>query len=360
MASLSEIKELKVLFLNTFLMPPGMSPHKTIHKDARLHYLCDNIIGDYDILLFCEVFNLHFMAKAVGCFGLMPSFHRQHTLIQRARDKGFKYHCTQTGISLPHITDGGLIILSRFPIDETDSMIFSDSGPGYERFMAKGVLYAQIGGIDLFVSHLQSDQISVSESSIGSGEEIRKKQIVEMKKFISKYAKSDRLCLLAADMNIDATVKLDDNIVVEKEEYKNMIAELGAIDLFYATHDYFPVTYGARLEDGRPMATDLTCQDEIGACETLDYFLRIDHKYSIPGLLDYGTSDGEYEYHDEVTKSMVMGWIIKNINIEKFQTPMEDFSQISDHFGISFTLKRPFEFIDNGGESGSYWFELAL
>jgi len=100
--------------------------------------------------------------------------------------------------------DGGLIILSKYPIIECSAMTYSLSS-GTDRLASKGVLYARIqlspsaaDYIHVFNTHLQSHDYSNS----------RLAQIGELIDFISEIIKSDkdyiRPILIAGDFNVAA------------------------------------------------------------------------------------------------------------------------------------------------------------
>jgi len=100
--------------------------------------------------------------------------------------------------------DGGLIILSKYPIIECSAMTYSSSS-GTDRLASKGAVYAciQIGPsaddyIHIFNTHIQSHNYSNS----------RLAQISELVDFISEIIKSDkdyiRPILIAGDFNVAA------------------------------------------------------------------------------------------------------------------------------------------------------------
>jgi hypothetical protein len=100
--------------------------------------------------------------------------------------------------------DGGLIILSKYPIIECSAMTYSSSS-GSDKLANKGIIYAriQIGPsegdyIHVFNTHIQSHTYS----------ETRLAQISELMVFISGIIKSDkeyiRPILVAGDFNISA------------------------------------------------------------------------------------------------------------------------------------------------------------
>ena len=121
---------IKILSYNLYMRPPPVKTNDSDHKDARLEEFVMHL-DDFDIVCNQEVFST------------MNS--RKQRLITYAQKAGFMYHC----ISDPppffsgYATDGGLVILSRFPIIESGFSpypygVLSDS------LSYKGVLYAKI------------------------------------------------------------------------------------------------------------------------------------------------------------------------------------------------------------------------
>jgi len=119
--------------------------------------------------------------------------------------------------------DGGLIILSKYPIIECSAMTYSSSS-GTDRLASKGALYACIqlsssadDYIHVFNTHIQSHNYSKS----------RLAQIIELMDFISEIIESDkdytRPILIAGDFNVaaeknDNWMKLADIAPPETEE----------------------------------------------------------------------------------------------------------------------------------------------
>lgn len=119
--------------------------------------------------------------------------------------------------------DGGLIILSKYPIVECSAMTYSSSS-GTDRLANKGVVYARIqislstdDYIHVFNTHIQSHDYSDS----------RLLQIAELMDFISEIVKSDKKyihpILIAGDFNVaadkpDNWIKLADIAPPETEK----------------------------------------------------------------------------------------------------------------------------------------------
>lgn len=99
------------------------------------------------------------------------------------------------------LVDDELTLISRYPIVETNSLIFSDSA-GIDTAAAKGVLHARLwrGGdfpahdvIDVYTTHLQA----------GDFPDIRRSQLAELAEFIHTISPPTMPILILGDLNID-------------------------------------------------------------------------------------------------------------------------------------------------------------
>jgi hypothetical protein len=81
--------------------------------------------------------------------------------VKQARRAGFGYHarCPAAQLSAGKLMDGGLLVLSRYPITTAEWCQF-DTGVGVDRIAGKGVLYValELGTqcLHLFNTHMQA------------------------------------------------------------------------------------------------------------------------------------------------------------------------------------------------------------
>ena len=89
-----------------FMRPPPVKTNATDFKDARLDAFAKTQFDNFDIICFQELFS------TVNT--------RKQRLISYAQKAGFVYHavCDLPGFFSGYSTDGGLLIVSRFPIIE--------------------------------------------------------------------------------------------------------------------------------------------------------------------------------------------------------------------------------------------------
>ena len=123
-------KTVRLLTYNMYMRPPPVKTNESDFKDARLEEFAKKL-EDFDIVCNQEVFST------------LNS--RKQRLITYAQRCGFLYYTSSDQPSLfsGYATDGGLVIMSRFPIIESDFCpyhygVLSDS------LSYKGVLYAKI------------------------------------------------------------------------------------------------------------------------------------------------------------------------------------------------------------------------
>lgn len=102
----------KFLTLNIFMRPPGIKNNWSDFKDDRLEFIVRHVLPHYDVVSFQEAF----------AFGSR----RKDRLVLAAREMGFNHH-VESARKYPWqiAVDGGLLILSRFPIKESQQIEYS-------------------------------------------------------------------------------------------------------------------------------------------------------------------------------------------------------------------------------------------
>ena len=138
---------MRLLTYNLFMRPPPVKTNASDFKDARLDEFVKQLDA-FDIICHQEVFST------------MNT--RKQRLITYARKAGFLYHVVNDYPSLfsGYAVDGGLLILSRFPIIESAFELY-DYGVVSDALSYKGVLYAKIEiqpglVLHLFNTHTQA------------------------------------------------------------------------------------------------------------------------------------------------------------------------------------------------------------
>ncbi len=182
---------LDVLTLNTALLPRIVA---STRQAERVSAMAPHLIG-YDVLVLEELF---------------VNDWREALLAELASD--YPYRTDLVGKDgaggNPLRQDGGIIILSRWPIERQATMMFGGVCSGTDCLADKGVAYAEVRKgrfrYHVFGTHAQSEY--------GFGVEgVRRQQFVMWRAFIAGLNISpDEPVLLAGDFNVDAyTPELD-------------------------------------------------------------------------------------------------------------------------------------------------------
>jgi hypothetical protein len=102
----------RLLTFNLFMRPPGIKNNENDYKDERLDYIIEHVLPSYDIITFQEAFAF--------------ANRRIDKLLTAAFDQGFFYHVdSPRHYPWDLAGDGGLLLLSRFPIKKADRIEFS-------------------------------------------------------------------------------------------------------------------------------------------------------------------------------------------------------------------------------------------
>jgi endonuclease/exonuclease/phosphatase family metal-dependent hydrolase len=97
-------EEIKILTYNIFLRPYMIKSNEDDHKESRMRFIVD-MIKEYQIVCLQEVFD--------------NFTHRRNSFLELAFEIGFKYFakCPAPSFCEPALIDGGVLILSKFPIE---------------------------------------------------------------------------------------------------------------------------------------------------------------------------------------------------------------------------------------------------
>ncbi len=338
-------KEIKVLTYNIFLRPPPVKNNFSDYKDARLKDF-SKLLNNFDVICLQEM------------FGTFTS--RRQQLIESAFHSGMFYHAEVPAPSFfsKNLIDPGLLILSRFPIVESEFKPFKNTVLQCS-VVWKGILYAKIkikdSNLLILNLHLQATYFSTNSDQWDLLIETRLSQIEELKKFIShiisekNITPNDQIILLG-DFNIDAhCFKHKINLTFDRKilnEYNILLEKLNELfitnDLIKNKFNSYPFTYGVTGEENlnkldnseeqkapieyiqnRPNKNSkydlvLTDESDRGCFQSLDYIFEINPKSR------------------ETSKKLKIDY--NSLKIEEFLIDDRPYQQLSDHFGISLDL----------------------
>lgn len=191
-------KNIKLLTYNIFLRPPLIKNNENDWKDERLDDF-SKVMHNFDIICLQEM------------FGALNN--RKHSLIRYATKSGFFFYVDALSPSFisKYIVDGGLVILSRFPIISHSYTQFK-YGVVSDSLAQKGVLYAKIAvrntQLHLFTTHLQASYFDCGENHFKVSMNTRMEQIKLTNHIMhdvlkQEYKSGDKIILLG-DFNVDA------------------------------------------------------------------------------------------------------------------------------------------------------------
>ena len=271
--------DVRVLTYNFFLRPPLVKTNDHDHKDSRLEYFLQNVLPNYDIVAFQEVFS--FMNG------------RARYLIREAKLKGFNYHVSSTTRGLWFGVDGGLVLLSRFEIVDSEFVEFQKAAIA-DRLAAKGILYAKIAVrpssfLHVFTTHMQASSHTTTRMDDPTVV-VRLYQTRELRDFmISKLhdRKASEPVMILGDFNVNGRgVALNNGAIsAHSMEYALTLMTLRCEDyatrypvrdLLFEKLGYHPVTYGDSDHENKPLDTVLTHPADYGCAACLDYIFWID------------------------------------------------------------------------------------
>jgi len=344
-----EITKINLLTFNMFVRPPFINNNGDDYKDERMREFLKEM-HKYDVICMQEMFS---------CYSKRQAF-----LISEARKAGFLFSATSPKLSRfsPYIIDGGLVILSKFPIVSAEFFTYSP-GLGVDYYVQKGVLYAKIkigkAVLHLFDSHTQANYADKLNCFLKKAEQLREFERFIHSTLIKHSYREGDLVILVGDLNVDAlsTLHLDsEELALAPElqglslldkagtfsEYDALVCCLsnnqkeGIEDLLYRDHgNKHPVTFGDCYYDENKnlISLETVLTGKSGQCtnQSLDYIFKYTPKTlsryydNMKGLSESATSK----------LSVVEG----SSTVEKFLVEGYPFKQLSDHYGVKVSLQ---------------------
>jgi len=189
------MENIRILSYNVFLRPPPVHDNGSDYKEERVKLLGERVIPNYDIICFEEA------------FGSLNK--RRSTLKNYGKKNGLNYSHSDASHSICNLkVDGGLLILSRYPIVEKDAMEYP-RGCHSDWLSCKGALYVRVKvgankHINIFSTHLQASYEEYPPPD-SKAVKVRMKQALLLHKFIYKHMKNheNEPCFVMGDFNVD-------------------------------------------------------------------------------------------------------------------------------------------------------------
>ena len=339
----------RALSYNFFLRPPPINNNGSDYKNERLQDFLE-FLPNFDILCFQEIFT--------------TLTDRKHLILREAAKRGLKYHVSSKPPSFfsKYLTDGGLLILSRYEIIDCDYYDYYITICG-DAPSNKGIIYAKIKinnrYLFLFNTHLQSTYFDESQSNIDSTIQVRTKQTEELINFVyNKLISIPRdqvekgLVLIVGDFNIDAhdnkyikdRYKLPKYKITEYDLLKKKLSKLGeVVDIMEKKYNNHLFTFGNN--DRTEYDHVLTSKADFNIKQTLDYMWEIIPDYEL-NIYNKGfyrlneISTRQKENNNEENDDKI-GVLYPTFKVQEFLVKNRPYQQLSDHFGISVELSLP-------------------
>ncbi|KAI8321076.1 Endonuclease/exonuclease/phosphatase [Martensiomyces pterosporus] len=357
--------QLRILTQNMFMRPPLIKNNKSDWKDARLDYFIEHILPNYDVVCLQEMFEF--------------ASYRRSRLLEAANKLGFNYYVASERQFLWNVAiDGGLVILSRHPIVASDSIEYQ-RGMGPDWIPKKGALYAKLA------IHAQSNQkvgeeaathvhILTTHTQASYGEVIitqpdvkrRLAQLHEFHNFLERLLPKHRApgepVLLTGDFNVDSRSHvLSDptNIKYEREVEDGVQTsdEGAAMMAILEGHGIDPKLLGPENQDSfkgdaiiefhdslkerlgyHPVTFGNTIVDEQGSVHPRETVLTTRHDNEVMHSIDYVL------WHNPDNTQQKNGVLasLADVGVTPNFTPDQEFTQISDHYGVSAEVRFSF------------------
>ena len=201
---------LDVLTFNTALLPGVAADTRQAERAARM---APSLVG-YDVLVLQELFvnawREDLLAELAAAYPFVGD------LVGRDGAR-----------MMPWRQDGGVVILSRWPIERTATHLFEGTCSGTDCLADKGVAYAAVRvgerRVHVFATHAQSVYG-------GDPRGVRAAQFAQLQAFVAAQAiPADEPVLMAGDFNADAfTDELDGMLATLRADWPEVVGDLRA------------------------------------------------------------------------------------------------------------------------------------
>ena len=342
----------RILSYNIFMRPPGISSDKFGDlKNERLQSIISNILPNYDIICFQEMFT------RLNC--------RREKLIEAAKSAGYQYFSIppeQPFFSI-YFINSGLLTISRHKITRTEFLPFHH-GSGVDRLAYKGMMYSRIEVetgkfLNLFNVHLQAHYHHEDHGNIES----RLNQISELPNYIQlclrKYTDIDQGPDSDASFNEPIYIIGDFNVCANK----HLFAREGYLKRSNTTNQFYNFIENSHPDDAHFSEYDyliyvLRKQYEFcsGPNEIVD-LLKVKYGYhpitfiesihspvndaDLHSMREHDSMDFIFQIipPQQNQKQLMLQADPQSAQVQPFAVKDAKFSFMSDHLGVEFLLK---------------------
>ena len=272
---------LDVLTFNTFLLP--VLPDS---QDIRAPLMADHLKG-YDVVLLQEAYS---------------NRHREMVLDGLADD--YPYQSEVLGRDRWLAQDGGVVILSKWPIEDQGERLFGPLCQSRDCWADKGVLYARINKLGrrfhVFATHLQSRS---------AGRAIRQQQMAIIRDFIDDLdLPEDEPVLIGGDLNTD---RFTDEAT---GAFTRMLGILGAV-LPGPPRSLSPA--GRHTAGLWPVAQLTPAEASIGVARSLVDSLPTTREAVLPFVLAKNREQIDPCCMNRIVSLAALGFVEEGINVER-------------------------------------------
>ncbi|OLY65470.1 sphingomyelin phosphodiesterase [Leptospira santarosai serovar Grippotyphosa] len=205
--------EIKILSHNVFLLPIGLPGWGNWGQNERAERIASsNYIRNQDVIVFDEAFDTN--ARKILLDGVRSEYPYQTDVIGRTQED---WDATLGNYRSDAFTNGGVVVVSKWPIEEKIQHIFKEKGCGADFFSNKGFAYVRINKNGRKF-HIIGTHVQAQDSMCANlGKVSRMNQFNEIKSFIdSAKIPNNEMVLIAGDLNV----------IRDSSEYYDMLSKL--------------------------------------------------------------------------------------------------------------------------------------
>ncbi|WP_081385962.1 sphingomyelin phosphodiesterase [Leptospira santarosai] len=205
--------EIKILSHNVFLLPIGLPGWGNWGQNERAERIASsNYIRNQDVIVFDEAFDTN--ARKILLDGVRSEYPYQTDVIGRTQED---WDATLGNYRSDAFTNGGVVVVSKWPIEEKIQHIFKERGCGADFFSNKGFAYVRINKNGRKF-HIIGTHVQAQDSACANlGKVSRMNQFNEIRSFIdSAKIPNNEMVLVAGDLNV----------IRDSSEYYDMLSKL--------------------------------------------------------------------------------------------------------------------------------------